>query len=214
MYVLTYNNQVFLTPTSWKPRYISSVIEQDYDVEIILTISDEQRIPFNITPEIRVYKVEEAIRPEINPLIEDHDGPLWTISEDRALATYTVRKLPLELVKTNIKSLLAAERYKRECSSFKTTINDTEITVETDRATRSIFMEAVLFMNDAETRNWKFPEGWLNISKANLMSVILSGAAKIQGDFDWEEGFVSQIDSAKSLEDLVNIHDNIFPKVV
>jgi len=212
MYALTYNNQVFLTPTSWKPRYIASIIDQDYDIKVVLTTSDEQRVPFNITPEIRVIRTEE-VRPEINPLIETYDGPFWTIYTDKVYGTYTKRLLPIDLVKADIRSKLAAERYIRECTTFKMDLNGTEISVETDRDTRNIFMQAVLFMGDTEVRKWKFPEGFLEVSKQDLMTIIGTGAVVIQTAFDWEEDFVNQIDSATTHQELLDIYNTIFPQV-
>ena len=210
MYALTYNNQVFLTPTSWKPRYIAGIIDQDYDIKVILTTSDEQRVPFNITPEIRVLRTEET-RPEINPLIETYDGPFWNIHTDKAYGTYTKKLLPIDIVKADIKSKLAAERYKKECNTFKMNLNDTEISVETDRDTRNIFMQAVLFMGDTEVRKWKFPEGFLEVTKQDLMTIISTGATVIQSAFDWEDNFVNQIDSATTHQQLLDIYNTIFP---
>ena len=211
MYALTYNNQVFLTPTSWKPRYIASIIDQDYEVKVVLTVSDEQRVPFNITPEIRVMRIEES-KPEINPLIETHDGPFWTINPDIVNATYNKVYKPIEMIKDDIKSKLAAERYVRECNTpFKMVLNGTEITVKTDRDTRNIFLETALFMNETEVRKWKFPEGFVLVSKQDLMNIIESRAVVIQAAFDWEEDFINQINNATTHQELLDIYNTIFP---
>ena len=205
MYAITHNNQVFLTPTSWKPRYIASVIEQDYDVKVVLTSSDEHRVPFDITPEIRILRTEES-RPEINSLIETYDGPFWTIQPTKAIATYTKRQLPIDMIKDELKKTLASKRYDKECTPIKMTVNDTEVSVETDRYTRNIFMQAVLFMRDDEVRKWKFPEGWIDLSKQELLNIVYTAAAKIQSDFDWEESLAKQIDAASTPQELLDIN--------
>ena len=57
-------------------------------------------------------------------------------------------------------------------------------------------------MGDTDTVVWKFPETWLTLTKAELSSVVIAGAAYIQAQFDWEKSVADSIDAAATVDDL------------
>jgi hypothetical protein len=209
MYALTYNNQVFLTPVKWSPRYISGVIEDDYGLSVSLLVSDEDRIPFDITPEIRVLPVTEVI-PDINGLTEMLSGGTWEVTLSMATVTYTATNHPIELVRQRVKELLASKRYDKESAGIKLNIQGSEVSVETDRDTRNLFVQAFMLMGDTDTRNWKFPEGFMELSKTDLGSIVAAGATFVQQAFDWESGYIDRINIA-DYSDLIVIKDELDP---
>jgi len=207
MYAITYNNNVFLTPVSWNPRYIMNVINSDYDIRVSLLPSDEQRIPFDITDNIRILPVVE-VKPEINSLTQMYMSNTWDITENLATATYQVSYQPLDLVRQRVKEKVASKRYDKETSGVKVTIQEQEITVETDRDTRNLFVQAFLLMGDTDVRGWKFPEGFLQVTKSDMGMIVSTGLAFVQSTFDWESTFVTEINSADYAR-LSEIYDSL-----
>lgn len=206
MYAITHHHnydEVLLGPIEWKPRFIASVLQQDLELDELPTIlaSDESRIPYDILPDVRVRRVEFAYE-QHNPKLQYHNGPFWSYDNDIALATYVATDKPLDLVKSELKTLLAAERYKKEISGVKTTIQGLEITVDTNRGDRDVFVQKYLLMSDTDTVEWKFPEGWLTLSKSDLGQVVSAGAAHVQSSFSWEASKVVEIDSCTTLQEL------------
>lgn len=207
MYALTYNNQVFLTPVKWKPRYIADVIEDDYEVTVSLALSDEQRIPFNITPEIKVLPMVE-VKPDIDDFSQMYGGYTWVITDTQATATYFVSPVPVDFVRQRVKEKVATKRYGKECVGVKVTVQGQEVTAETDRETRSIFVQALMLMGEAEVKNWKFPEGFLALTKSDLSALVAAGATVVQDAFDWESVLVAEINTADYLR-LKEIYDSL-----
>jgi hypothetical protein len=206
MYAITHHHdydEVLLGPIEWKPRFIASVLQQDLDLDQSPTIlpSDESKVPYDILPNVRVRKVE-VVYEEHNPKIQHHNGPFWSYENDIALATYKTIDKPLDLVKSELKALLAAERYKKEISGVKTTIQGLEVTVDTNRGDRDVFVQKYLLMSDIDTVEWKFPERWLTLTKSDLGQVVNVGATHVQDCFSWEASKVAEIDSCITLEQL------------
>jgi hypothetical protein len=57
-------------------------------------------------------------------------------------------------------------------------------------------------MGNDDTANWKFPEGWLTLTKDDLASVVTAADAYVQGVFDWEKTINDEIDAAETAEEL------------
>jgi len=195
MYAVTYNDTVFLTPTTWSPRYIASVIEDDYEVQVTILPSDVTNVPYNVTPEIRILPLVED-RPVINDLTEMFTGPSYTVTPELVTATYGKQYQPLDLVKTRVKQEVMKQRYDKEVFGIPVTIQGQEVWVETDRDTRNLFFQAYLLTGETETRNWKFGEIFIELTKADLELIVGSGAMYVQSMFNWESGYNDQIDSA------------------
>lgn len=206
MYVITHHHdydEVLLGPIDWRPGFIASVIQQDLDLPFKPTIlaSQEQNIPFDIIDKVRVRPVKE-VRELINSKIQRYEGPFWSYTDSEATATYTAVDKPLDLVKGDLKQITSSVRYAKEIAGVKVTIQDGEVTVDTSRDGRNIFAQKYALMSDQETVNWKFPEGWLTLSKAELGAIVAAGAAHIQSAFDWEMEKNSVIDACVTLQEL------------
>ena len=64
-------------------------------------------------------------------------------------------------------------------------------------------------MADGETVKWKFPEGWVELTKTELGGIVAAGAAHIQTQFDWEKNIGDQIDAAPDVDTLKTILNEI-----
>lgn len=211
MYALVLNGKVISGPRGWNSAFFrNSLKERGENVSTLIPSKPPQDMPYSISENASVVLVNE-VRAEINPFIEYHRGPLWSDVGDTATATYEAIPLPLDFAKANYKQLLADERYKKEITGTTVTVQDQEVTIDTSREGRSIFVEKLMLMDESDTVNWKFPEGWLTLSKSELQTVVQAGAAHIQEAFDWEQEISSNIDSETELSDLVKYKDIIQP---
>ena len=211
MYVVTHkqngNEFVILGPVSWKAQFISSVIEDDTEQVVKLLPSDESKVPFSPCANVYIYKYSE-VKPQVHTLTGRYDGPFWSFSNGVATGTFTASSKNIDLVRQELKQLVANIRYSKEVSGVKVTIQGVQVTVDTSRDGRNVFVQALSIMGDNETRSWKFPEAWLTLTKADLATLVQSGATYIQQQFDWEEEQSSLIDSY-NLQQLAQMYDSL-----
>jgi hypothetical protein len=205
MYAVVYQNQVIVGPMAWSRGMFQGALERKGIINTLPRTAPElSELPYVVTEDAKIMPVEE-VRPEINSMVEHYYGPLWTFSETTAVATYEVHDTVLMFAQQNFTAQAAEERYKREVSGVKTTIQDREVTVDTSRGARDIFVQKYLLMSDTDTVNWKFPEAWLLLTKAELGTAVTAGAAHVQSCFDWERGIVDQINAATTKQQLLAI---------
>ena len=211
MYALVLNEKVISGPRGWNSAFFrSSLSERGETVTGLIPTKAPDTMPYTITDNARVVLVNE-VRPEINSFIEYHRGPLWSNIGDTATATYEVVEQPLEFAKRNYKQFLAEHRYRKETDGTTAIIQDQTVSIDTSREGRNIFVQKLMLMGESDTVNWKFPEGWLVLTKNQLAEVVQAGAAYIQAVFDWEQQIVSDIDSETELSELVKYRDIIDP---
>lgn len=203
MYAVIYDNRVLVGPMNWNRGMFQGALERK-GIQYPLPRTAPDNLPLTINEHAKIMRVDE-IRPTMNPLVEFYYGPLWDITEETAIANYEVHDSPIESMRYNLKQVAAQERYKREVLGTTTTIQDQTVTIDTNRGTRDIFVQKYLLMSDSDTVNWKFPEGWLTLTKQDLGTVVQAGAQYIQSCFDWELNIAEQIDLAQTKQDLLAI---------
>lgn len=203
MYAVVYKNRVIVGPMDWNRGIFQGSLEKEKITAALPRVAPDD-LPMIINEDAKIMMVEEQ-RPELNPLAEYYYGPLWDVSGDRAIANYQVNDTPIESARFNFKQQAADERYKKEVAGTTLNIQNTEVTIDTSRDGRNIFVQKYSLMTENETVNWKFPQGWLTLTKSELGSVVAAGAAYIQSTFDWEKTINDQIDAAETKEQLLAI---------
>jgi len=206
MYVITHHHdydEVLLGPINWNPRFIASVLRTDLDLDFTPSIlaSDEQRVPYEVLPNVWIRKVT-TVNEDINPKIHTLMGPYWTYNGTEAVAEYRKQDKPLDIVKAELKQIVTAKRYEKEVAGIKVTIQGVEVTVDTARDNRDVFVQKYLLMSDTDTVEWKFPETWLTLTKSDLGLAVQGGVAHVQSQFSWENTKHNEIDACASLDDL------------
>jgi hypothetical protein len=208
MYVITDHNTqnfVILGPIEWKPRYISDILSDELDQDIVITREDETRVPFDVVPGVTIRKCI-SVYEEINTKIHRHEGPFWVYddgnTEYQATATWEQRDKSLESVKADLKNLVADIRWKKEATGVTLTIQGTEVWCDTSRGNRDIFLQKYTIMPDNTTINWKFQNAWLELTKAELGTIVTEGSTYIQSCFDWEAAQSVIIDNCATLAEL------------
>lgn len=212
MYALVYKNNIIVGPKSWDKGFFEFILKRK-NIEIdSIPLKPTSILPHIINEDTKIYPVEFAMD-NINPLYQYHRGPLWEIKDDIVIATYEIIETDLESVKNNFKEFLAAERYTKEVLGTKTTVQDTEVNIDTSRDGRNIFVQKFMSMADTDTVNWKFSKKWLLLTKSELGEMIAVGATYIQSLFDWEKEISNQIDAETTVADLIKYEEIIKPKL-
>jgi hypothetical protein len=130
-------------------------------------------------------------------------GPFWTFT-DVAHGTYNVVDRPFDVIKNTLKAQVSSERYRKEIAGIKLTIQDTEVSVATDRDSRNIYTQKLVTMGD-DVVQWKFSEAWLTLNKQELTQMLVDVNSHVQQQFDWESNIINQIDLAETVEQLKEI---------
>lgn len=206
MFVIVHNNFVIFGPRPWNKLAFEEILREECEVEYTLPGRKDNLDPININDNTRILTIANLPDPEgFNPKIHRLDGPYWNFKEDVAEMYFTKSDLPVDMVRDQLKAKVADNRYKKEVAGFKMTVQGHEVTIDTARETRDIFLQTHLFMGNTETITWKFPEKWLDVSKTNLEQIITAGKAHIQSCFNWEKAKASELDNAKTLTDLIAV---------
>jgi len=204
MYVIIHKGRVILGPLAWAQKYYTDVLKIRHRVEANIPGQAPEEMPYTIDENTKIHEAVEN-KAQMDPMVQYYYGPHWDTSADVVVANYDVVDLPIESARNNFRALAAHERYKKEVSGVKVTIQDTEVTIDTTRGERDIFVQKYLLMGEDDTVNWKFPEAWLTLTKQELGLVVQTGAGYIQGCFDWEKDVNDQIDAAETAEELYAI---------
>jgi hypothetical protein len=200
MYAVVYKNKVIVGPMSWNRGIFQGSLEKYGITDTIPRVAPEE-LPYIINEDAKIMLVEE-VRPEMDPMVEYYYGPLWTITEDRAVANFEVHDSPVESAKVNYRNQAADQRWIKETQGTEVTIQGVTVTVPTDRASRDLFLQRTSVMGDNEVINWKFPEAWISLTKQDLVAISSAILTKVQGSFDWEKSIVDQVNAAETKEQL------------
>ena len=203
MYAVIYKNRVIVGPMDWNRGIFQGSLEKE-NINVGMPRVAPEILPFIINEDAKVALVEEQ-RPELNPMVEYYYGPLWDVSGEKAIAVYEVKDTQVEFARENFKTKAAEERWKKETAGTKVTIQGIEVSLDTSRDGRNIFIQKYSIMSENEVVNWKFPEGWITLTKSELGSIVSAGSNYIQSCFDWEKTINDEIMAATSKEDLLAI---------
>lgn len=203
-YLLVENKQtVLLGPIFWRHRFIQSELD---DLDIDYTVPPvEPNSYVKISDELEIYPIADLAIPHHDAIFEQLAGPFWNFDNQVATGHYTVLPRDLEAIKNDLRSLAAAERYRKEVAGVQVTVQNTAVTVDTSRDGRNIFVQKYTLMTDADSVQWKFPETWLTLTRSELGAVVAAGAAHVQSQFDWEGAIVDQIAAASTVDELKTI---------
>jgi hypothetical protein len=204
MYILIENNTVITGPRPWNYRVFKSALQEELGVNYELPLEKTDDAPVEIADGVRILKATTTQQP-YDSLIEYLHGPFWDFSTGIAVGTYQIMPKDITSVKNELKNRLASNRYDRETAGVKHTIQGMQVTIDTRRGDRDIFLQKLMMMGDNDTVSWKFPEGWLTISKAELGSIVAAGAQHVQNQFAWESQVSSEIDACTTLQELTQI---------
>jgi hypothetical protein len=209
MFALIHKNEVISGPRDWDRAFFTFILNsKNVHLNVPIPRTPLDNLPYHIDDNTKIV-LAEIVQANINLMVEYHQGPTWEILEDKALAHYVAIDTPVEFARNNFKALVAAKRYEKEIKGTKTTIQNIEVTLDTSRDGRNIFIQKYSLMQENTTVNWKFPEGWLTITKTELGQCVDAGVTYIQSCFDWEKSYDDLINAATTKTELLQIEQNI-----
>lgn len=199
-FVLVENRYIIDGPKPWNFRAFQNILKADLDIDATLPPNNEEYL--QITDTVAFYP-STIIEPEnFNSKIHQYAGPFWTFTDTTATGTYTIMDGNIDHVKSNLKNIIATERYKAEISGTKIEIQGNTVTVDTTREGRNIFVHQFVLMDDDDSILWKFPECWLTLTKLELGAALVAGTAHVRSAFDWESVKSAEIDNCTTLAEL------------
>lgn len=212
-YVLVENRQIIhLGPIPWRHRFIQSELD---DLEVTYTVPPVEQGYIRINDNFEIFPVGEAMGDSGDSRWEDPVGPTWEYVDNQAIPTFGKQDKSLDQIRQFIKNDLAAKRYVKEAAGTQVEIRPgIMVTADTSRDGRNIFVQVYGTMADDSTVDWKFPEGWFTITKAELGDVIAGGYTYIQEQFVWEKTYSDRVDAAIDVGELKAIYDELNPAVV
>jgi hypothetical protein len=200
MFIIVENDSVILGPVKWNKSKFQNVLEEE--CEITTTLPNINTDIIIVNENIKIYPVQSTQNPTFNSKIEFLNGPFWEFTETHAISSYVVEPKTIPAVQNQLKNILAQERWTKEILGVTATVQDIEVTVDTNRGTRDIFVQQYLLMGESDTVIWKFPEGWLNLTKSDLGILVATGVSHVKQVFEWEASLVADIDACTTLEEL------------
>lgn len=121
-----------------------------------------------------------------------------------AVFTYPILEKSLEDVKNEYKVGVKPERQRRENLGVTVTINGQDITVSTSRENRMMLVTKL--MGNDGPYNFKFDNStWVEVTKADLESIIQQIDAYVQEQFDWELNKLAEIDACETKESVYDV---------
>jgi len=202
MYVLIHNDRVLVGPRDWNRPMFTTTLDKlniEYD---LLPRKAPTDLPIVLGAGTYITYARMEI-PEHNEKTETYYGPFWDFTDTNlALGTYRVKERSIEQIREILVREAADVRYQKEISGTTVTIQDTTVALDTSREGRNIFVQKYTLMGDSDTVNWKFLEGWLTLTKAELGSAVNAIETHVQGAFDWEKTIIDQITTATTAAEL------------
>ena len=197
-------NFVHLGPMPWRQRLFQSVITDDLEIDYTLPVSNDGNEAIIINDIARIIPVTNIdITEPFNPKIQQLIGPYYNFYETYAEHYQKVEDKPLDVVRSELKPIIAANRYRYEILGTSVTIQDKTLNVLTTREDRGLYLQAYQLGKDDV--NWKFGDTFVILSNSDLGIIVNAVANHVQSAFDWESRKNIEIDSAITLEELDNI---------
>ena len=203
-FTLLQDNRIVVGPRDWNPRYFEHFL-QELGFEITLpTYPISEQLVFSDS--VRLVPTIQEQTPEINPQFEVLAGPFFKFDEaNNHVSYYTAQSLPLETIHANLRAIVANSRWIKEVTPIVRDINGKLLTISTDRESRAIYAQALTFMSDNFSSQWKFEEGFVTINKTDLQTIVAEVIAHVQTCFDWEAQKIAEINSTASVDALKQI---------
>ena len=204
MYAIIHKNQVLVGPKERDKAFFTYSIDKIGITEFLLPISVPETFPIKVNEDTSIHKVT-VVEDSFNKMTQYLRGPLFEITPNEVIARYEVIDQEIEFARNNFKEQASLERRKKEESGTKVTLHDTAYAVSTTRVERDIFAINAALLNETDTINFKFKEGFVQLKKSDLLTISNAIRVHVQSAFDWEADIIAQIDSAQTAEELLAI---------
>ena len=197
MYALVNGQELLLGPIAFNYRMINDELEE-LEVDFKVTSNDHQSVPLSITEDIKILPARYE-NPEHDSKFEYLSNVTHEITETEVIFRHDKVSKSLEQIKDEYKVAVKPERQRKENTTIKVTVNNTEVQVSTDRENRLALTSKVV--SGEGPFNFKFDNGvWVEVSKVDLQTIISAIDAKVQETYDWELAKLQEIDACVDSE--------------
>lgn len=198
--------QILLGPMPWKPRYIQSEINdlvESGDKATSFTISQTENGYVNCGDGYEIFPVIMEIT-EYDPIYQHLAGPYYTFSDNLATGSYVINESDISLVKPALKQSVKEERQRKQLLGTTLNIGGTDVILDTNADELANFVSLLSTIGD-DSVNWKFKEGFITLTKADVQNIVDTIRSHIQSQFDWEKTTCETIDAATELTSLKSL---------
>lgn len=203
-FTLLQDNRIIVGPRDWNPRFFEHFLQElGFDNQLPESPIFEP-IPFGDSIKLVPTTFEQP--PEINPIFEVLAGPFFKFDESGIhTAYYSIQSRDIETIKVALRQTVANSRWIKETTPIERDINGKTIVLDTDRESRAIYAQALSFVPDDYSSQWKFINGFITINKLDLQAIVAEVVSHVQTCFDWESAKVEEINSTTTIEGLKQI---------
>lgn len=204
LYSLIHNDQLLLGPIKYNYKLINFDLEE-LELEQRLNSQSYTQVPIQFDETTFLLPARE-VRPEHDARFHNITPPVWSITKvdgvpTEVVFTYSAVDKSIEQVKQERKALVAPERRNKENTTIIVNVQGTDVEVSTSRENRLSLASKLL--SSPGPHNFKFGDDfWLQITTADLETIIQAVDAKVQEAFDWELAKLQEIDACLSAEDV------------
>lgn len=192
---------VHLGPMNWRPSFFKSCLRDDLEIDFSVPLSNDSYDCIVVSDTVKIIPIREAYTVgDYNSKIHQLVGPYYNFYTDYAEMYHNVENKPVEVVKSELKQVIAANRYKYEIMGITVTIQNTPISVLTSRGDRDLYLQAYQMGKDGIS--WKFEDQFLTVSNAELGQIVVAVTDHVQAAFDWEYSKQNEIDSKTTVAEL------------
>lgn len=194
-------NFVILGPMNWRPTYFKNCLLDDLEIEFNVPLSNDSQSMIVVNENVSIMPVTNlGVTQEYDPKIQFPQGPYYNFYETYAEMYYIPENKNIDIVKSELKSQVSANRYNYEIKGVTTTIQSQEVYIWTNREDRALYLQA--YQLGANNVGWKFGDTFLTLTNAELGQIVSACMGHVQAVFDWEGSIVALIDAATTLSEL------------
>lgn len=196
--------QVILGPMNWRPAFFKSCLRDDLDIVYSVPLENDNQSKITINETVSIIPVTNlGTTEEYNSKIQFPQGPYYNFYDDYAEMYYIPENKNIDIVKSELKAQVAANRYQYEIKGVTTTLQNQEVYIWTNREDRSMYLQA--YQLGTNNVGWKFGNVFLTLSNAELGQIVAVCMGHVQAVFDWEGAVVATIGAATTLSELSTI---------
>jgi hypothetical protein len=194
-------NLVHLGPMNWRPNFFQSCLRDDLEINFKVPLSNDTAETVIVSDTVKIIPVRDlGLTSEFNQKTQIAVGPYYNFFDTYAEMYHNIQDKSIDAVKSELKPIVAANRYKYEVMGVTTTIQNKEVFLLTSREDRALYLQAYQLGKD--NINWKFGSEFLSLSNSDLGLIVQAVTNHIQAAFDWEASKYQEIDSKQTLEEL------------
>ena len=193
-YLITNNKNVVLGPMDWRINTFQSEMD---DLEVEYQVSPNEGY-YQVNNQVEVFPITSSTTPAYDANYQQLAGPFYTFDNQEASETYEVVDLAVYESQNKLKAIINSESTKAK--AVKTSVEIQGKTVTISAAEFSNYVHQLSVMGDSI--NWKFPEGWLVLVKADLEMIVSTINGVVQGALDVEYAQHLTIEAADSIASL------------